>query len=328
METQARNPVVGFFFSLVAAGMWGMLPVTLKELLLGMDAQTIVWYRFLIAAAILIPWLAWQGRLPLPRQFVGGAGWWLLLAAVGLCSNYYLFNVSLTLINGETAEAVIQLTTLFLIFGGVLFYREPFTTAQKLGTALIVAGLALFFNDRLAELLDPENAQTIGVLIVVASAVGWTTYALLQKKLHSDFTSAQMLLTIYLFSSLVLLPFVNPGSLFGLSTLQFGLLAFACLNTVIAYGCFAEALKFWDASKISAVLALAPLFTIGSLKLVVLVNPDYAFSDRLGWISISGAMLLVIGSALTAIVPRTRGDAVPVHIAAPRADQARSSELP
>ena len=320
MESQAKNPVAGFFLALVAAGMWGMLPVTLKELLLGMDAQTIVWYRFLIAAAILFPWLAWQGRLPAPRQFVDGAGWWLLLAAAGLCGNYYLFSVSLNFINGESAETVIQLTTLFLIFGGVLIYREPFTIAQKLGTALIVAGLALFFHDRLLELINLGNAQTIGVLIVVASAIGWTTYALLQKKLHSDFTSAQILLAIYLISSLVLLPFINPGSLFGLSKLQLGLLAFACLNTVIAYGCFAEALKCWDASKVSAVLAVAPLFTIGSLKLVVLVNPEYAFSDRLGWISIGGATLLVIGSAMTAIVPKFKDDEVPVHIATPHAD--------
>ena len=320
MESQTRNPVAGFFLALVAAGMWGMLPVTLKELLRGMDAQTIVWYRFLIAAAILLPWLAWLGRLPSARQFAGGAGWWLLLAAAGLCSNYYLFSVSLNFINGESAETVIQLTTLFLIFGGVLIYDEPFTIAQKLGTALIVIGLALFFHDRLLELINPENAQTIGVLIVVASAIGWTTYALLQKKLHADFTSAQILLTIYLISSLALLPFINPGALFGLSELQLGLLAFACLNTVIAYGCFAEALKCWDASKVSAVLALAPLFTIGSLKLVVLLNPEYAFSDRLGWISIGGAMLLVIGSALTAIVPKFKDDEVPVHIATPHAD--------
>lgn len=320
MQNQARNPVAGFFLALVAAAMWGMLPVTLKELLLGMDAQTIVWYRFLVATAILLPWMAWLGRLPAPRQFAGGAGWWLALAAVGLCSNYYLFSISLNFVNGETAEAVIQLTTLFLIFGGVVFYNEPFTNAQKMGTALIVIGLGLFFHDRLAELVDPENAQAIGVVIVIGSAIGWTTYALIQKKLNSVFSSAQILLAIYVFSTLVLLPVINPGSLFGLSGLQFGLLAFASLNTVVAYGCFAEALKLWDASKVSAVLALAPLFTIGSLRLVVLVNPDYAFSDRLGWISIGGAVLLVIGSAMTAIVPRAKGDEVPVRIATPHAD--------
>lgn len=320
MESSVRNPVAGFFFALVAAALWGFLPVTLKELLFGMDAQTIVWYRFIVAAAVLIPWLVWKGSMPTPRQLRGTAGLLALAAAVGLCCNYFLFTFSLNFVNGETSEAVIQLTTLFLIFGGVLFYREPFTIAQKLGTALIVLGLLLFFHDRLAELADPQSGQTIGVLIVVGAAITWTVYALLQKKLHSDFSSAQMLLLIYLFSSVVLLPFTQPGALFGLNSLQFALLAFCCLNTLIAYGCFAEALKIWDASKVSAVLALAPLFTIGSLKLVVYVNPDYAFSDRLTLISIVGALLLVIGSAMTAIVPRKKGVPEPAHLTTPYAD--------
>ena len=320
MESQTRKPVAGFFLALVAAGMWGILPVMLKELLLGLDAQTIVWSRFLFATLLLTPWLMWQGRLPRPEQLRGAEGWWMLLAAVSLCSNYFLFTFALNYINGETGEAVIQLTTLFLIFGGVWFYREPFNLAQKIGTALIVLGLVLFFHDRLAELISLENEQSIGVLIVVAAAVTWTTYALLQKKLHSDFSSAQMLLLIYLFSSVVLLPFVAPGLLFSLTGLQYAMLTFCCLNTVIAYGCFAEALKFWDASKVSAVLALAPLFTISTLKLVVLVNPAYAFSDRLSWISIGGATLLVLGSALTAIVPRSKHEDIPAHITAPHAD--------
>ena len=94
--------------------------------------------------------------------------------------------------------------------------------------------------------------------------------------------------------------------MFGLTSFQFGLLAFTCLNTLVAYGCFAEALNLWDASKVSATLALAPLFTIGTLKLIVFINPDYAFSDRLSWLSIVGALLLIVGSALTALMPALR----------------------
>jgi drug/metabolite transporter (DMT)-like permease len=108
---------------------------------------------------------------------------------------------------------------------------------------------------------------------------------------------------IYAFSIAVLLPLVSPSLVFDLTPVQFSLLAFCCINTVIAYGCFAEAMSCWDASKVSAVLALAPLFTIGSLKITVLFLPDYAFSDRLGLLSIAGAVLLVIGSILTALVP-------------------------
>ncbi|MDP6414208.1 MAG: DMT family transporter [Gammaproteobacteria bacterium] len=303
MSTSTQNPALGFFLSLIAAAMWGMLPVALKELLSGMDAITIVWYRFIVAAAVLLPWLAFKQQLPNLIAVGWRIRWYLVIAAVGLSCNYYLFNYSLNFINGETTEAVIQLTTLFLILGGVVFYKEPFIGVQKLGTLLIIAGLALFFNERLVDMTSLENMETIGVLIVFVSAVAWTVYALLQKKLLETFSSVQILFFIYSFSFLVVLPFITPGSALQLTPIQMALLGFCCLNTLVAYGCFAEALNLWDASKVSAVLALAPLFTIGSLKLTVYFYPAYEFSDRLSLLSIIGALLLVAGSVLTALIP-------------------------
>ena len=302
-----HNPTVkhttGFFLSLIAAMLWGMLPIALKELLAGMDAITIVWYRFFVAGVVLFAWLAIQRKLPQVLRQAAQIKWFLLFAATGLCINYFLFSYSLNFVNGETSEAVIQLTTLFLILGGVFVYKEPFFAVQKVGTALIIGGLLLFFNNRLTGLLSLENRETIGVIIVIFGAIAWTVYALLQKQLLNSFSSVQILFLIYAFSMLVLLPFISPLSLFELTLVQILMLLFCCLNTLVAYGCFAEALNCWDASKVSAVLALAPLFTIGSLKLVVFFQPDYAFSDRLSMLSLFGAFLLVVGSALTALMP-------------------------
>lgn len=303
MHSPTIKHTTGFFLSLIAAMLWGMLPIALKELLSGMDAITIVWYRFLVAGVVLFAWLAMQKKLPQLLRQGAQIKYFLLVAAVGLCINYFLFSHSLNYVNGETSEAVIQLTTLFLILGGVFVYKEPFFAVQKVGTLLILCGLLLFFNDRLSGLLSLENRETIGVIIVVFAAITWTVYALLQKQLLNSFSSVQILFLIYAFSIVVLLPFISPLSLFELSKAQFFLLVFCCLNTIVAYGCFAEALNCWDASKVSAVLALAPLFTIGSLKLVVFFQPDYAFSDRLSMLSLLGAALLVVGSMLTALMP-------------------------
>jgi len=303
MHTPIVKNLKGFFLSLTAALLWGMLPVALKELLAEMSASTIVWYRFLVAGLVLLIWLGARGQLPKLTKVNSRIRWFLAIAAIGLSSNYYLFSFSLNFINGETSEAVIQLTTLFLIIGGVLIYKEPFVGVQKIGTALIVLGLILFFNDRLSELVNTDNTETIGVLIVVAAAITWTVYALLQKRLLLNYSSVQILFLIYWFSIFALLPFITPTSLFQLSFLQLGLLLFCCINTLVAYGCFAEALNCWDASKVSATLALAPLFTISSLKVVVFFVPSYEYSDRLGWLSIFGACLLVIGSVLTALMP-------------------------
>ena len=122
------------------------------------------------------------------------------------------------------------------------------------------------------------------------------------KVLH-QFEHSLLLFLIYSFSAIILLPFISANILLDLTSFELGLLAFCCMNTLIAYGCFTEALNCWEASKVSAVLALAPLFTIGSLRLIVYVSPTYAFTDRLSALSIIGALLLVIGSVLTALMP-------------------------
>ena len=283
--------------------MWGILPIALKELLEGMDASTIVWYRFLFAAFFVLGWLHYREKLPKLETINTSTRVIIIISAAGLCANYVFFSLSLNYLNAETSEAVIQLTTLFLIFGGVVFYKEQFSGAQKFGTLLIVAGLLLFFNERLGEFKDLGSQQTLGVFIVFLSAITWTVYSLLQKKLLREFTSPQLLLMMYGFSAVVLFPFVSPKALIQLGGFQIFLLSFCCLNTVIAYGCFTEALNCWEASKVSAVLALAPLFTIIGLKIIVLVEPNYAYSDRLSIISLIGAVLLVFGSALTALIP-------------------------
>ena len=303
MHSPTQNHVAGFALSLVAAMLWGFLPVAIKELLAGMDATTIIWYRFLVAGVVLFSWLAYKNRLPPLMRVDSRTRWFMFIAALCLCSNYFLFSYSLNFVNGETSEAVIQLTTLFLILGGVVIYKEPFVGIQKFGTLLIVTGLLLFFNDRLLALVRFDNEETFGVVVVIVAAITWTAYALLQKKLLASFSSVQILFLIYVVSILVLLPFIKPGSLLQLTQLQLWLLVFCCINTLIAYGCFAEAMNLWDASKVSATLALAPLFTIGSLKLVVFFNPHYEFSDRLGFLALGGALLLVIGSVLTALMP-------------------------
>ena len=303
MHSPTQNHVAGFALSLVAAMLWGFLPVAIKELLAGMDATTIIWYRFLVASVVLFSWLAYKNKLPPLMRVDSRTRWFMFIAALCLCSNYFLFSYSLNFVNGETSEAVIQLTTLFLILGGVVIYKEPFVGIQKFGTLLILTGLLLFFNDRLLALVRFDNEETFGVVVVIVAAITWTAYALLQKKLLASFSSVQILFLIYVVSILVLLPFIKPESLLQLTQLQLWLLVFCCINTLIAYGCFAEAMNLWDASKVSATLALAPLFTIGSLKLVVFFNPHYEFSDRLGFLALGGALLLVIGSVLTALMP-------------------------
>jgi len=303
MHTPTGKNLLGFLLSLNAAALWGLLPIAIKEVVVTMDAPTLVWYRFLLALVVLFSYLLYRRRLPVIGSLKRSTILWLVLAGIGLCINYLFFALSLNYVNAETSEALIQLTTLFLLLGGVLVYKEPFFKVQKIGALLIVIGMVLFFNDRFSELLRGESGLMIGAMMLIAASIAWVNYALIQKHLLSTFDSVQILFMIYIVSTVALLPLVQPSSILSLTLLQLGLLLFCCLNTVLAYGSFAEALVHWHASKVSAVLALAPIFTIIGLKVVVWFIPSYEFTDHLNALSVLAAGILVLGSVTVALVP-------------------------
>jgi drug/metabolite transporter (DMT)-like permease len=90
---------------------------------------------------------------------------------------------------------------------------------------------------------------------------------LAQKQLLTVWHSVQVMMVIYLACALVLTPWAQPLQVLALSPLQGWLLLACCLNTLVAYGAFAEALAHWEASRVSATLALTPLVTFISVAL-------------------------------------------------------------
>src|SRR5690606_34354207 len=145
---------------------------------------------------------------------------------------------------------------------------ESFSRRQWIGFVTLLAGLALFFNRRLPQLMDFSHGSTgLGVALMVLAALSWAGYALAQKQLLRRFQSQQVLLLIYVGATIVLAPTSHFGQILKLDSLQFWMLVFSCANTFVAYGAFAEALHHWEASRVSAVLAITPLLTLASVWL-------------------------------------------------------------
>lgn len=295
---------LGLVLALITTVLWGVLPVALKGLLQGMDAATISWFRFTSAGVLLGAWLAARGGLP-RLSGLRGVQWALLpLAVLGLVGNYLLYVMGLDRVTPGTAQVVIQLAPMFMLFGGLWFFRERFGRAQWFGFVVLVTGLALFFSPRFQTLIASASRYSLGVFLVFASAVSWTAYALAQKQLLKAMPSQAIMVCIYLGGSLVFLPLATPSQVFQLTAVQFGLLLFSCLNTLVAYGCFAEALAHWEASRVSAVLALGPLITLGTMFLLSWLSPGFLPPEHLGTVELTGAGLVVAGSMLSALLRR------------------------
>jgi drug/metabolite transporter (DMT)-like permease len=306
MAGGSANWRLGFLLSLTTAVLWGLLPIALKVVLEGMDAYTIVWWRFAAAMAGLGAFLAWRGELPRLRGAGRAAVALLAVATATLIGNFILYLVALDHATPSVTQVVIQVAPLLLLVGGVIVFREKFARAQWLGFAVLGAGLVLFFNDRLPELARPATGLGLGVALTLAAAVSWALYGLAQKQLLRHFSPQQVLWMIYVGATVLLLPTAKPAELRDLDALQLGMFAFCCVNTLAAYGAFVEALDFWDVSRVSAVLATAPLFTIGAMWLIERAGLGLVAPEGLNALSIAGALMVVVGSMACALVKRGR----------------------
>ena len=301
MHATTGNWRRGFALSLVTAFCWGVLPIALKHLLVDMDAITVTWYRLATAALALAIYLAWQRKLPRLPALSSRTMLLFVVATVCLAGNYVLYLVSLGLTTPTIAQIIGQVSPLCLLAGGLLVFGERLSRVQWLGVAALVAGLAIFFHDRLAELASLDSRLGLGVVTMVAGSMVWATYALAQKQLLTRYGSAQVLAVVYAGSIPLLLPWAELAQLASLDATQLALLAFCCLNTLVGYGCFAEALDHWQVSRVGAVVALAPLITIVVVHALAALSPASVVAEPLTAIHVVGACVVVAGSITCAL---------------------------
>jgi drug/metabolite transporter (DMT)-like permease len=135
-------------------------------------------------------------------------------------------------------------------------------------------------------------------MLILIAALVCTGYAIMQKFLLQQFSSQETMVLFYWIGTLAFLPFADFTALPQLSGLQWGLLAFCGLNTLIAYGSFAEAMAHIEASKVSAVLALTPMVTVATVHLIPIPG---LVVEPITLLTLCGAALVVGGSMLTAL---------------------------
>lgn len=305
MHKTTGNSLLGLLLALTTAVLWGMLPIALKILLEVMSANAITAIRFLVAAVIVGIWLGVRGKLPAMALIRNTkVAWLMLIAVVGLLSNYIMYLSGLNYLSAETGQVVIQLAPFLMMLGGVIIFKERLLLWQKVGAAMLVCGLLLFFNERLLQLVLQAGSETLGVLLIIAAGITWAAYALAQKQLLVHYSSKQIMYLLYMAGTLAFMPVSELTPLLSMSQLHWALLVFCCLNTVVAYGAFAEALHHWEASKVSAVLAVTPLFTILFANITGWLFPDYLAPQQLNLWSWLGALMVVFGSAITALAPQ------------------------
>lgn len=264
-----------------------------------MDALTLTWFRFLTAAIFTLVLLLNNRKI---KQFLSLSlkDWlWLGLAALMLMGNYVLFLIGLEMTSPANAQVFIQMAPLLMTLGGVLIFKESFNKMQLLGMISIIIGLSLFFKDQIGQIISSD--YTVGIWVMFAAAFTWAVYALVQKKLSTTLSSQSILFFIYCFASIVLLFWGNFDGFKSIHSVQWWAIAYACINTVIAYGAFAEALNHWNASRVGMVLALTPVITLFAINAFAFFFPHLMDAESINNIGYVGIIFIVSGSMLASL---------------------------
>jgi drug/metabolite transporter (DMT)-like permease len=288
-------------FALLAALFWGLLPLALQMVVPVMDPYTITWCRFLVAGLFVGLFLMHRSSLPRPWQLSANLRWLLPAAMVGLTLNYTLFVVGVHLTSPATAQGVIQTANLFVLLGGLIVFHERFSPLQWLGAIVLLGGLLLFFNRRLPLMFGSARELGVGVVLLIIGSLTWACYGLAQKRLLREWNSAQVLWLLYVGGALLLTPLAHPSQLRALNLAQGGALLFCCANTLIAYGAYAEAMHLGEVTRVSATVAISPIFTsLASVAAAgwLLPLPEAELPNVWTWL---GVAAVVGGSALCAL---------------------------
>ncbi|MEA5516365.1 DMT family transporter [Nodularia sp. UHCC 0506] len=292
---------LGLGLSLLTVFLWGILPIALTVSLQVLDVYTIIWFRFLVSFALLAAFLGVRGKLPNLQQLRSSSGKLLAIATLFLAFNYFLFMQGLALTSPANAQVLIQLSTLLLGLGGLVIFQERYTLRQWIGVSILSSGYIVFFREQLANLITAQGTYIFGSALIALGAAAWAIYALSQKQLLQSLSSAHIMLIIYGGCALLFTPFAQPATILKLNNFYLLTLLFCAFNTLIAYGAFAESLEHWEASRVSAVLALVPIITLTAVGFVAVFLPSLIPSENLTLIGILGAALVVTGSIAIAL---------------------------
>jgi len=290
-----HNFRLGLFFISVAVLSWGILPIALKLSANFIDPVTLTWFRFFVALIVSFGIQYFGGKL---SQFftLTKFDWFkLAIAAVFSIFNYVSFVYCLEYLSPGQAQLNFQTAPFFLAFGGLIFFKEKLKPIQMACFATLALGMMLFFNPYL-DLSNNKNTDIwFGILIVQFSALSWTSYALIQKSLIKKLSPNNILLFIYGFGLIAMFPFSNFEYFTHMKVDDWWIALFCAVNTLIAYGCFAQSMKYWPTSQVGPMVALTPILSLSSTALVDYLGwwPNEISSTPLSMISIIGIIFVI-----------------------------------
>ena len=280
---------------MVTALLWGFLPIILKIALDQFSAGTIACFRFFFAFIVLYLILFVKGSQP--TRFLKKPPLLGILAGASLAANYFGMTESVNLSSPSNAAILIQLAPVILVIVGVTFFKERVTRQHFLGFVIAAVGFTLFYFDQLGNVKDLELYSDATVYIVFAAVI-WVLYISCQKILSQTYSAQMLNLLVYGVAALALIFKVQWADFSGIEWKGGVLLVVLGINTLLAYGALAEAVKYIPLTVISPVITLNPLITLSAMLVLPQFTDGILVPETIGSGGYIGAVIAVTGVVL------------------------------
>jgi len=280
---------------MVTALLWGFLPIILKIGLNEFSAGTIACFRFFFAFIVLFLILSIKGSQP--SRFLKKPPMLGIVAGVSLAVNYFGMTESVNLSSPANSAILIQLAPVMLVIVGVAFFKERVNWQQFLGFVIAAVGFTLFYQDQMGNVKDTELYSSATVYVVLAAVV-WVLYIACQKILSRTYSAQMLNLLVYGVAALVLVAKVNWPEFSGVGWKGWTVLVVLGINTLLAYGALAEAVKYIPLTVISPVITLNPLITLSAMLVLPQFSGGLLAPETIGTGGYIGAVIAVTGVVL------------------------------
>ncbi len=284
----------GVLYAIVTASLWGFMAIILKVITSELPPVTVVWFRFFFAFLVLSTWtlIFRRSDFAIFRRppFI------LILASIFLGINYIGFITGIKYVSPSSAQVFIQIGPVGFALSGILIFREHVNWKHIVGFILVLAGMGLFYSEQLSDISGAGEHFTRGMFLVLGGGVSWAIFATLQKVLVKTYRPNQLNLFIYGFCSLVLIPLASFPSLKEMPAAHWFILVYLGLNTVLAYGSLALAIKFTEATRVSVIITLNPLITFISMAILTRMEVAWVGPETFSILAFLGALTVLAGA--------------------------------
>jgi drug/metabolite transporter (DMT)-like permease len=285
-------------YAIFTASLWGFMAIILKIITGELPPATVVWFRFFFAFVVLSLWTLLFRRSDF--SIFRHPPLLLFLAAIFLGFNYMGFISGIKYISPSSSQVFIQIAPVGFALSGIIIFREHVNWKHIVGFILVLLGIGLFYSEQLRDLASGADHFTLGMFLVLGGGLSWTIFATFQKLLIRKIRPNQLNLFIYGFCSLALLPLVKFSRLQGMPDTNWYILIYLGLNTVLAYGSLALAIKFTEATRVSVIITLNPIITFVTMAILSRMEVTWIEPEAFSVLSILGA-LTVLGGAILVI---------------------------